>query len=144
MEQWDDDRNGLISKKEWRKACAAMGILFPREVVDSLFDFFDEDGSGSLDHKEVVLKARRAAFQRGFVPKQDAKPPNALRRLDAYWARRNRTTMERHEQQVEMRQQAEQDMRQRRVDDRCARGRTLPPPVSRAVRARARICHCGP
>ena len=107
MDAWDTDKNGLVSKKEFRQACTAMGLLFPREVVDTLFDSFDEDLSGNLSHNELVMKARRLAFQRGHIPKGETKERSSVTRLNAYWERRNRTTMEEHEQKTEAVRQAE-------------------------------------
>ena len=51
------------SPRQFRNACASMGFPFPRDVTDALFDYFDEEGDGNLDHKDLVLKARR-----GVVP----------------------------------------------------------------------------
>ena len=98
LNQWDTDRNGLIDKKEFRDACRAMGMNgVSREVLDSLFDFFDDDGSGNLEYREIVMKARRAAFSRGFIPKREAPEPTVARKLDAYWQRRNTRHMQKYE-----------------------------------------------
>ena len=98
---WDLDGNGLIDKKEFRAACVSLGVSFPRDIVDGVFDILDDDGSGTIDHGELVRKARKAAFERGFIPRKEGPAPNAFRKLDAYWARRNRMHMEDYAQQVQ-------------------------------------------
>ena len=121
LNEWDTDRNGLIDKKEFRNACAAMGILFPREVIDALFDkFLDESkskaaDSGMLDHHELVLRARRAAFDRGFVP-QPA-PPNATRRREEREARKHAKSVEEIRMREIERIKEEIEVRQRSLDE---------------------------
>merc|ERR1711998_771118 len=44
--QWDDDDNGTIDKKEFRKAITALGFKAPKPEIDALFDTFDTDRSG--------------------------------------------------------------------------------------------------
>ncbi|KOO34014.1 hypothetical protein Ctob_013148 [Chrysochromulina tobinii] len=100
FDMFDVDKNGLIDKKEFRAACLHVGITYPPDVIDQVFALLDEDGSGSLEHMEVIRTARRAAFERGFVPRVPPKPPAHQRRLNAYWARRNRMHMEAHEESV--------------------------------------------
>ena len=96
----------------------AMGVLFPREVLDALFDHFDADGSGNISHIELILSARRAAFKRGFVPKEAPLKNKASRKLDAYWERKNRMTMESHAKMVSDEQTAAEEVRQKRIEER--------------------------
>lgn len=100
FDEFDIDKNGRIDKREFRSACLSLGITYPAAVLDQVFDLLDDDRSGQLEHNELVRKARRAAFDRGFMPRRVAKPPATQRRIDAYWARRNRMHMEAHEQSV--------------------------------------------
>ena len=58
LNSWDLDHNGLISKKEFRIGCQMMGLLFPKEVLEALFEHFDNDDSGQLDHRELVMRAQ--------------------------------------------------------------------------------------
>ena len=58
---WDADGNGLIEKKEFRKAIRALGVQAPREEVDKLFDGWDKDGGGTIDAKELAKILRRGA-----------------------------------------------------------------------------------
>merc|ERR1719188_1182909 len=51
--QWDEDGNGKVSKKEFRRALPALGIHAQREEIDALFDSFDPDHSGSIEYKEL-------------------------------------------------------------------------------------------
>ena len=69
---WDDDEDGKVSKKEFRKAMAALGLKVGRKDADALFDTFDPDGGGSIDYKELqkALKRRVAldpSLQAGAV-----------------------------------------------------------------------------
>ena len=115
---WDKDCNGFVDKKEFRAACNALGVTYPNSIIDAVFDVFDEDRTGQLDHHELVRVARRAAFERGFIPKRESAPPTVLRKLDMYWARRNRLHMEAHEHEVSRLREAEENARQRSLDER--------------------------
>jgi len=118
FDEFDVDKNGLIDKREWRAACVSLGITYPPNMLDQVFDLLDEDGSGQLEHNEVVRKARKAAFERGFVPRRVPQPPAPQRRLDAYWERRNRLHVEQHEEAVSRRVQQEEEERQQAIDRR--------------------------
>ena len=70
---WDDDGNGKVDKKEFRKAMKALGLDVPRKEVDGLFDSFDPDGGGSIEYNELnkALKRKVAldpSMQAGAVP----------------------------------------------------------------------------
>ena len=56
---WDDNADGLISKREFRQAIVSLGFEVPRSEVDALFDMFDRDGSGSIDYRELAKSLRR-------------------------------------------------------------------------------------
>ena len=51
--EWDADRNGQVSKTEFRKAMPLLGLEAPLEEIDKLFDSWDPDGSGFLELKEL-------------------------------------------------------------------------------------------
>ena len=53
LNSWDTDQNGLIDKKEFRNACRAMGVLYDRDVLDKLFDWFDDDGRGATQFSHM-------------------------------------------------------------------------------------------
>ena len=59
---WDEDQDGTVSKKEFRRAMPMLGLELPRQDVDALYDSWDPDGSGSITLKELerVLKAPAA------------------------------------------------------------------------------------
>jgi hypothetical protein len=40
--EWDEDGDGLVSKKEFRNAVSALGYQAPREDVDAVFSLFDD------------------------------------------------------------------------------------------------------
>ena len=62
----DGDKDGYISKQDWRAAFAIIGPDFPTGVVDSTFDAFDPDGSGEVEFKELDAFLRR----RGSIDKK--------------------------------------------------------------------------
>ena len=82
---WDDDGNGKVDKKEFRKAMKALGLDVPRKEVDGLFDSFDPDGGGSIEYNELnkALKRKVAldpSMQAGAVPielKVSQPPPDS-------------------------------------------------------------------
>ena len=59
--EWDEDGDGTVSKKEFRKAMPMLGLEVPKKEIDALFDSWDPDGSGSLTLKELDKKLRRGA-----------------------------------------------------------------------------------
>ena len=51
---WDEDKNGLIDKKEFRRAMMALvDVGSYKRDVDRLFDAFDSDRSGSIEFAEL-------------------------------------------------------------------------------------------
>ena len=59
--EWDEDGDGTVSKKEFRKAMPLLGLEVPKKEVDALFDSWDPDGSGSLEMREIEKQLRRGA-----------------------------------------------------------------------------------
>ena len=57
--EWDEDGDGTVSKKEFRKAMPLLGLHVPRKEVDALFEEWDPDGSGDIDMKELNKVLRR-------------------------------------------------------------------------------------
>ena len=59
---WDDDGNGTIDAKEFRRALATLveGTL-PREPCDQLFHQFDMDSSGTVEYSELNKFLRAGA-----------------------------------------------------------------------------------
>ena len=48
-----------MSKKEFRQAMKLLGLDVPRSEMDLLFDSWDADRSGSIEHKELNKLLRR-------------------------------------------------------------------------------------
>ena len=53
FKEWDEDRNGVLSKKEFRKALNGTGIAASADELNALFDKWDKDNSGSIDFNEL-------------------------------------------------------------------------------------------
>ena len=54
--------SGSVNRKEWHKAMPAIGIQTTREMLDVLFDAFDEDGSGEIEFAELQARLVHAAM----------------------------------------------------------------------------------
>ena len=59
VREWDTDRNGEVSRAEFRNGLKALGVEGENAEFDALFDAWDADGGGSLDFMELE-KALRA------------------------------------------------------------------------------------
>ena len=59
--EWDEDKDGTVSKKEFRRAMPALGFDIPVKEIDALFDANDPDRSGKMEFKELkqMLKPHR-------------------------------------------------------------------------------------
>ena len=51
--EWDDDNNGTVSKKEFRKAMPMLGLNVERKQMDTIFDEWDADKSGIIAIAEL-------------------------------------------------------------------------------------------
>ena len=60
FQDWDEDRDGLITKKELRTALQGSGLGASTEEIDALFSKWDADQSGAIDYNELnrALKKR--------------------------------------------------------------------------------------
>ena len=60
FQTWDVDGSGTISKKEFRQAVQPLlGLPAGPEVLDELFDMFDDDRLGEITLKELNNVLRR-------------------------------------------------------------------------------------
>ena len=50
---WDENGDGMVSKKEFRMAMKFCGFKAAQNVVDSLFDECDVDGGGTVEYSEL-------------------------------------------------------------------------------------------
>ena len=57
--EWDEDGDGNVSKKEFRKAIPLIVQDVPKAAVDQLFDDWDPDKSGMISLAELIKKLRR-------------------------------------------------------------------------------------
>lgn len=60
---WDKDKNGKVSKAEFKKAMTALGYQATQQQTDAIFDKVDKDHNGSINLKELItaLKTSKAA-----------------------------------------------------------------------------------
>jgi len=65
FKEWDEDGDGQISRKEWKKALDAVGINHNDYMINRLFDMFDEDGSGELDFAEIKAALKKPVLKKG-------------------------------------------------------------------------------
>ena len=70
----DTDGDGTVSCLEFRKAIKALGHAAPADEVDALFNFFDKDGSGKLEFRELHRALRVNAAQMPSAPKKGPSP----------------------------------------------------------------------
>ena len=63
LDTWDEDKNGQISRIEFRSALKALGLSDGMEKadVDAVFDDFDTDRSGDISLPELRTKLRQYA-----------------------------------------------------------------------------------
>ena len=72
--KFDADGSGTIEKGEFRNAIAKMGFDAPDDCIDELFDEVDDDGSGTVDFKELNSILRVGSLKKPPSPK----PPSPL------------------------------------------------------------------
>ena len=51
--EWDEDGDGAISKKEFRKAIAALGYDVSKKVMNQCFESLDDSGDGYIEYDEL-------------------------------------------------------------------------------------------
>jgi hypothetical protein len=49
---WDENGDGRVSRREFRRAVTLFGLKATRADIDSLFESFDPDGSGSIEVRD--------------------------------------------------------------------------------------------
>ena len=71
FEAWDENGDGKVSKREFRRAVALLGLRAPKKDVDDLFDSFDPDSSGTIEFREInaMLRQREEKKPLPVVPK---------------------------------------------------------------------------
>jgi len=50
---WDTDESGTISRREFAKAMATLGLAATTEEMEDIFATFDPDGSGTIEYAEL-------------------------------------------------------------------------------------------
>ena len=80
FKEWDEDGDGTVNKKEWRKAMPAIGIQTSDAMLDRLFDTFDEDGSGEIDFEELRAALRKPSLRKGGALAAKAPSPTRAKK----------------------------------------------------------------
>ena len=60
LQEWDVDRSGGISKKEFKSAVLGSGIEASTSDIETLFDKWDADRSGAIDYAELNKALKHA------------------------------------------------------------------------------------
>jgi len=59
--EWDADKDGIVSKLEFRRAMDLLGLdHLPTDELNSLYDEFNEDGSGGIGLAEMTKMLKRS------------------------------------------------------------------------------------
>ena len=67
LREFDVDKNGTVTKEEFRRGVKAVGVRAPLHELNALFNSFDVDLDGTLSHDELLMGLAKA----GFVSKYD-------------------------------------------------------------------------
>ena len=89
---WDEDGDGTVDKREFRRALQLLRLNAEKEAVDALFDAFDPDRTGSIEYGELDQKLRDEFEDDDPDRKPRAKKPNPMvnsRRSRAWAAERS-------------------------------------------------------
>jgi Ca2+-binding EF-hand superfamily protein len=61
---WDSDGSGTLTRKEFGKAMAALGVKATRASINQLFNQIDTDNTGRINYKEFYLGIKK---ERGYA-----------------------------------------------------------------------------
>ena len=67
LREFDVDKNGTVTKEEFRRGVKAVGVRAPLHELNALFNSFDVDLDGTLSHDELLTGLAKA----GFISKYD-------------------------------------------------------------------------
>ena len=87
--EWDEDGDGAISKKEFRKAVAALGYDASKKDMNAAFDALDDTGDGYIEYGEfkaaLSKHSKKGKGQPPPQPKKAASSARALQLKTATW-----------------------------------------------------------
>ena len=92
--QFDDDDNGRIDVEEFRQAMYQMGFDGLDDALVAVFKSFDEDGSKSIDFREMHNLLLRSARSHPHLPPLAVKAENAIRLRKARVQKKNANLMQ--------------------------------------------------
>jgi len=52
--RFDSDKDGTVSRAEFKKACMEMNLQYPDKVLNGILDELDQDGSGIVEYQEFA------------------------------------------------------------------------------------------
>ena len=81
FKEWDTDRSGTITYKEFSKAMSGMGVTVG-ENVQELWNTIDADGTGEIAYHELLAALNPRAAASGAT--EDALDPNNQRKAFKY------------------------------------------------------------
>ena len=65
LHEWDQNGDGIVSRREFHLAMAMLDVNAPKETIDSLFNLMDKDESGGIEYKELQAALQAPALHRG-------------------------------------------------------------------------------
>ena len=68
--EWDEDGDGAISKKEFRKAVAALGYDAKKKDMNAAFDLLDHSGDGYIEYGELKAALSKHSKKAELAKKQ--------------------------------------------------------------------------
>ena len=66
---WDNNADGVVTRKEFHRAMSALGLEVPKASIDEIFTGWDKDGGGQISLHELTGILRQAAATRKNVEK---------------------------------------------------------------------------
>ena len=83
--EWDEDGDGHVDKKEFRKAVAALGYDVPNKDLDAVFATLDVSGDGAVDYNEMkkALNAMILEKSKKYAEKRKLEQKEANKKLRA-------------------------------------------------------------
>ena len=86
---WDKDRDGKVSKVEFRKAVALVGFKARISSIDAVFDMFDPDNSGTIELKELKVALSSQVAGSSALAMKMVSPPQTAGTMKSFGGSQN-------------------------------------------------------